>query len=149
MNDALNRRVAVDVMGEKEPTQPPRTKTWGGEEHSFCWGNAVMVDKPNAGWLIAMTGLADQWEWRVRDFSGDMNLAMKAAAKVLERLPNSKLEVWVDESGYWNACIPYCEGVKGRSKSPAEAICHLLTSHATLDLFTRTRLQAATRGGEA
>lgn len=128
IRDILNRRVAIDVMGEPEP-----------QEKWHVRGDGTILNVDYGSWMLACIGMPDEeghfaeFEWEPLNFSGDMNLAMKAAAKVLERLPNSKLEMWVDDSGYWNARIPGCVGAPGRSKSPAEAICHMLTFPITLD----------------
>jgi hypothetical protein len=135
----LNRRIAIEVMGEPEPTIPTRSKP---SEYSESQVTNYLADS-TAGWYIWLRSRRmrgeDEYEWVPLRFSEDMDLAMRAVDKVLEEndslvslglgyTPGIEYSPWA--AILLDAAVSDAEQVEAYGDSAPEAICRCLLAYA-------------------
>ena len=127
--DELNRRVAIEVMGEPEPPPAPGRYTPISDRTGALEIGDVRHEASISWPKLRIYGHEARWE--PADFSGDMDLAIRAVDNVLERERDKGEDVLI-ELGYdldakWRVWI--CKGgacKDGLGDTAPEAICRAL-----------------------
>lgn len=133
MSEELDRRVAIEVMGEPEPEPAKEIDVWGNLVYSD--GGPIPVHNKSKGgnWRIArIYGRGDKPEWKPLPFSTFPDHAMRAVRHVLNEhkaegaLLRIEHEPLRDEPA-WFVNLNWPHPAKfARGQTPPEAICNLL-----------------------
>lgn len=134
----LNKRIAVEVIGEPQPTIPTRSKP----SRHFDSGVEDYLAPFTAGWYIWLRSRRrrgeDEYEWVPWRFSEELNLAMRAVDKVLKEndhlvslglgyTPGIDYSPWA--ATLLDAASSDNEQVEAYGDSAPEAICRCLLAY--------------------
>lgn len=133
MSEELNRRIALEVMGEPEPLPSRGNYTPTGDRTGILEIALRNVTHEGSTTWPKLRVYGHEARWHPADFSGDMDLATRAADKVLKAQPmhdRMRLDLsYFENLGLWDAIIvdtgERCQG-NGDGATAPEAICRCL-----------------------
>ncbi len=134
MSEELDRRIAVEVMGEPEPDKPELIECRSEEGEVVGFSYSMDTPSPGGNWrMVQIYEHGDEPEWEPISFSSDLNQAMRAVDKyfldrgargsrvLIEYRPAEGVESW---RAWLGDFLGSSRGASGNTA--AEAVCNLL-----------------------